>query len=155
MFIFHQHVCVVSDLSVPNITVYRQVEDREHVIVLCESDNTFNTFYSQSFTLSVESKLEYTIRLTSSPCSDLCVFLVTVSPPASFTCEHEVHSNGEVKNLSSQTYTYGLSGKTNASPQEHLDVTCLPRSCNICICLYFHILFKHTHFTQQDAPLRH
>ncbi|XDV49528.1 hypothetical protein PO909_018761 [Leuciscus waleckii] len=97
-----------KDLSVPKITVYRQVEDREHVIVLCESDMTSNMFFESS-TLSVESELKYTMkRLTSSLFSDSCVFLVTVSPPASFTCKREIHSNGESKNLSSQTYTYVL-----------------------------------------------
>ncbi|KAK7136294.1 hypothetical protein R3I94_014817 [Phoxinus phoxinus] len=99
----------ISDLPVPNITVYRQMEDRGRVIVLCEFDRTFDMFYLRSFTLSVESELNYTMEtLTSSPVSDTYVFLVTVSPPASFTCEHEVHSNGEDKNLRSQTYTYVL-----------------------------------------------
>jgi len=122
MFIFYQHVCVVSDVTVPNITVYRQMEDREHdrVIVVCMFDQMFKWGFSWrmvSFKLSVESELNYTTE--TEDCTSLeretCVYMVTVSPPASFTCEHEIYSNGDVKNLRSQTYTYKRSGKTNAS----------------------------------------
>uniref|UniRef100_A0A9J8AB31 Uncharacterized protein n=1 Tax=Cyprinus carpio carpio TaxID=630221 RepID=A0A9J8AB31_CYPCA len=81
----------------PNITVYRQTEDREHVIVLCKFGMTHGW---QSFELSVESELYY-IEQCTLYYSEMCVFLVTVRPPASFTCVHG--------NLRSQTYNYSVS----------------------------------------------
>ncbi|XP_048066135.1 uncharacterized protein LOC125279948 isoform X2 [Megalobrama amblycephala] len=103
-----------ENVTVPNITVYRQMEDGEHdsVIVLCMFDPMFEMRYSwqmQSFELSVESELNYTKEIEECSTSDMCVFLVTVSPPASFTCVHEIHSDGEVKYLHSQTYNYNKS----------------------------------------------
>ncbi|XP_042585145.1 uncharacterized protein LOC109078572 isoform X1 [Cyprinus carpio] len=89
----------------PNITVYRQTEDREHVIVLCKFGMTHRW---QSIELSVESELKYTIEQCTLYYSEMCVFLVTVRPPASFTCVHE--------NLRSQTYNY--SGSVSDHPEE-------------------------------------
>ncbi|XP_067270505.1 uncharacterized protein [Pseudorasbora parva] len=103
----------VPNITVPNITVYRQMEDRERdsVIVLCMFDQMAAMRYSwwmQSVDLSVESELNYTKEIVQ--CSSLesrpCVFMVTVSPPASFTCVHEIHTDEGVKNVSSQTYHY-------------------------------------------------
>ncbi|KAG1973398.1 hypothetical protein F2P79_000825 [Pimephales promelas] len=103
----------LENVTVPTITVYQQMEDREHdrVIVVCTFDQMFKWGFSWgmlSFELSVESELNYTIE--TGDCSYLdrrtCVYMVTVSPPASFTCEHELYSNGDFINLRSQTYTY-------------------------------------------------
>ncbi|KAF4110390.1 uncharacterized protein LOC131545815 [Onychostoma macrolepis] len=98
------------DVPEPNITVYRQMEDREHVFVLCKFAEMFGmTHRRQSFQLSVESELNYTIEpLEFFPFyySDLHVYMVTVSPPASFTCVHEIGFDLDVRNLSSQTYNY-------------------------------------------------
>ncbi|XP_048066137.1 uncharacterized protein LOC125279951 [Megalobrama amblycephala] len=99
----------MENITVPNITVYRQMEDREHdsVIVLCMFDRMRYSWQMQFFELSVESELNYTKEnLKCTLDGEMCVFMVTVSPPASFTCVHEIHSNGEVKNLSSHTYSY-------------------------------------------------
>jgi len=141
MFIFHQHVDVdVSDVPVPNITVYRQMEEREHdsVIVLCIFDRMLrrrDSWQMQSFELSVESELNYTKEKLKCTSSDrkMCVFMVTVSPPASFTCVHEIPSNGEVKSLSSETYSYKRSGKTNTSLLGHLYVTSLHYTILACL----------------------
>ncbi|XP_067270503.1 uncharacterized protein [Pseudorasbora parva] len=103
----------VPNITVPNITVYRQMEDRERdsVIVLCMFHQMAAMRYSwwmQTVKLSVESELNYTKEIVQ--CSSLesrpCVFMVTVSPPASFTCVHEIHTDEGVKNVSSQTYHY-------------------------------------------------
>ncbi|XP_052418677.1 uncharacterized protein LOC127963057 [Carassius gibelio] len=90
----------------PNITVYRQTEDREQVIVLCKFAEMFRgTYRRQSIELTVESELKYTIEpLRLHPfyyyyySQEMRVFLVTVRPPASFTCVQE--------NLRTQTYNY-------------------------------------------------
>ncbi|XP_026132692.1 uncharacterized protein LOC113111810 isoform X2 [Carassius auratus] len=90
----------------PNITVYRQTEDREQVIVLCKIGRTYGM---DSIDLSVESELDYTIEPLTLHCfcsSDMRVFLVTVRPPASFTCVHEIYSDLDVRNLRIQTYNY-------------------------------------------------
>uniref|UniRef100_A0A8C1KV62 Uncharacterized protein n=1 Tax=Cyprinus carpio TaxID=7962 RepID=A0A8C1KV62_CYPCA len=99
-----------------NIAVYRQIEDREHVIVLCKFGMTHGW---QSIELSVESELDYTIEpVEFFPFyySEMQVFLVTVRPPASFTCVHEIDSDLDVRNLRSQTYNY--SGSVSDHPEE-------------------------------------
>ncbi|XP_050973829.1 uncharacterized protein LOC127170097 [Labeo rohita] len=93
------------DVPEPNITVYRQTEDRENVIVTCQFGKTHR---SHSYSLSVESELNYTTELlkcSSSDSSEICVYMVTVSPPASFTCEHDCL----FADLRSQTYNYSVS----------------------------------------------
>ncbi|KAI2662055.1 hypothetical protein H4Q32_007792 [Labeo rohita] len=91
-----------TPMPVPNITVYRQMEDGEHVIVMCENNMAF-----RKSTLSVESEQSYMLRgHICRPYTKQCVFLVTVSPPASFTCVHEIHSDEDIKYLRSQTYNY-------------------------------------------------
>uniref|UniRef100_A0A671KQG6 Uncharacterized protein n=1 Tax=Sinocyclocheilus anshuiensis TaxID=1608454 RepID=A0A671KQG6_9TELE len=86
------------------------MEDRENVIVLCKFAQMFERRYRfQSFNLSVESELNYTMELlkcSSLDSSEICVFLVTASPPASFTCVHEFDFGLDVRNLRSQTYNY-------------------------------------------------
>ncbi|KAL1270320.1 hypothetical protein QQF64_032609 [Cirrhinus molitorella] len=99
-------MCSVSDVPEPNITVYRQMEDRESVIVMCKFTDLFvMTYRWQSFELSVESELNYTmeiLKFSSSDSSYICVYMVTVSPPASFTCVLE----SNVRNMRSQIYNY-------------------------------------------------
>ncbi|XP_052459416.1 uncharacterized protein LOC128018074 [Carassius gibelio] len=101
------------DVPEPNITVYQQMEDGEKVVVLCEFTQMFQwRFRIQSYELFVESELNYTIELlkcSSLNSSEICVFLVTVSPPASFTCVDEFKSGLDVRNLRSQTYNYNRS----------------------------------------------
>ncbi len=108
-------MCCISDVPEPNITVYRQMEDREHVVVLCKFAEMFRmTYRRQSFQLSVESELNYTIeqqQFSSLHSSEMHVYMVTVSPPASFTCVHEIDFYLDVRNLRSQTYNYSESGK--------------------------------------------
>ncbi len=105
-------MCCISDVPEPNITVYRQMEDRDHVIVLCKFAEVF-TYRRQSFELSVESELNYTIQPLQFPffSSEMHVYMVTVIPPASFTCVHEIGFDPDVRNLRSQTYNYSGSGK--------------------------------------------
>ncbi|XP_050973760.1 uncharacterized protein LOC127170052 [Labeo rohita] len=104
----------ISEVPEPNITVYRQMEDRENVIVLCKFAEMFGmTFRWRSFDLSVESELNYTMELaecSSSDSSEICVYLVTVSPPASFTCVDEFAFSPDVIDRRSQTYNYSGSG---------------------------------------------
>ncbi|RXN39039.1 macrophage mannose receptor 1-like protein [Labeo rohita] len=109
----------VSEVPEPNITVYRQMEDRENVIVLCKFAEMFGmTFRWRSFDLSVESELNYTMELaecSSSDSSEICVYLVTVSPPASFTCVDEFAFSPDVIDRRSQTYNYSGSEKCQES----------------------------------------
>uniref|UniRef100_A0A8C2L218 Uncharacterized protein n=1 Tax=Cyprinus carpio TaxID=7962 RepID=A0A8C2L218_CYPCA len=107
----------------PNITVYRQTEDREHVIVLCKFGMTHRW---QSIELSVESELKYTIEQCTLYYSEMCVFLVTVRPPASFTCVHE--------NLRSQTYNY--SGSVSDHPEEGASLSYICFSSFIAVGLF-------------------
>ncbi|XP_077079510.1 uncharacterized protein LOC143732379 [Siphateles boraxobius] len=103
---------VDTNNAVFDITVYRHMEDRQRVIVVCMFDRMFKWGYTrwiQPFELSVESELNYTkekVDCTSVETRITCVYMVTVSPPASFTCEREVHSNGDFINMRTQTYTY-------------------------------------------------
>ncbi|CAM4718823.1 unnamed protein product [Leuciscus chuanchicus] len=105
---------VDTNIAVFDITVYRQIEDGEHdrVMVVCMFDRVFKWEYTRwikPFELSVESELNYTKGngdCTSKDTVITCVYMVTVSPPASFTCDHEVHSNGDFLTMRTQTYTY-------------------------------------------------
>ncbi|XP_073675849.1 uncharacterized protein [Garra rufa] len=95
------------DLLEPNITVYRQIEDRENVTVMCKFGKTQSPHrptyvYTETFDLSVESKLNYTMEILQCSSTEMRVFMVTVSPPASFTCVHKFNS----RNQHSQTYNY-------------------------------------------------
>ncbi|XP_048066131.1 uncharacterized protein LOC125279946 isoform X2 [Megalobrama amblycephala] len=94
-----------TDLPVPNITVYRQKENKEHVIVLCKVDME-HYMYRPSITLSVESEVKYTMENKIHFSFTAWMFMVTVSSPASFTCENKVYYKGDVKKLRSHTYTY-------------------------------------------------
>ncbi|KAG1973401.1 secretory phospholipase A2 receptor [Pimephales promelas] len=93
--------CPTKNVSQPNITVYGQMQDREHVIVMCSFGRWF---IESSFQLSVEGEHNYTMKDTL--CYSLhykCMFDVKVSPPVSFTCVHEINS---AVNRRSETYTY-------------------------------------------------
>ncbi|XP_043103275.1 uncharacterized protein LOC122350659 [Puntigrus tetrazona] len=103
-----------KDIPEPIITVYRQQEDGEVVFVLCKFTSVPGRRYRrQSFKLSVESELNYTMETFSNPSldsSEMRAYMVTVSPPASFTCVHEVDFYVDVRNVSSQAYNYSVSG---------------------------------------------
>lgn len=88
------------------------MKDRGQVIVLCMFGKTVRAD-RRSVDLSVESEHNYTVE--ESFCfryDNMHQFEVTVSPPVSFTCVYELHLNGEVKGLRSETYTYGQCGKS-------------------------------------------
>ncbi|XP_077079504.1 macrophage mannose receptor 1-like isoform X2 [Siphateles boraxobius] len=87
----------------PNIRVYGQVQDREHVIVMCSFGRSFFESY---FQLSVEGEHNYTLINALCYSDEECVFDVKVSPPVSFTCVHEINS---AVNRRSETYTYSPS----------------------------------------------
>uniref|UniRef100_A0A8C2J532 Uncharacterized protein n=1 Tax=Cyprinus carpio TaxID=7962 RepID=A0A8C2J532_CYPCA len=95
-----------STVPVPNITVFRQMEDREHMIVMCSFGKRLN---ESSFQLSLKSEHNYTRKNPLCYSSEKCVFEVEVRPPVTFTCVHETDS---VVNRQSETYTYSPSGKT-------------------------------------------
>uniref|UniRef100_A0A672PMD4 Uncharacterized protein n=1 Tax=Sinocyclocheilus grahami TaxID=75366 RepID=A0A672PMD4_SINGR len=98
--------CFISDVPVPNITVFRQMEDRERVIVMCSFGRML---IESSFQLSLKSKYNYTLKNPLCCSSEKCVFEVKGSPPVSFACVHQIDS---VMNRQSETYTYSPSGKT-------------------------------------------
>ncbi|XP_052419428.1 uncharacterized protein LOC127963523 [Carassius gibelio] len=92
-----------KDVPVPNITVFRQMEDREHMIVMCSFGKRFN---ESSFQLSLKSEQNYTLKNPLCNSSEKWVFEVNRSLPVSFTCVHETDS---VVNRQSETYTYSPS----------------------------------------------
>uniref|UniRef100_A0A673JTC9 Uncharacterized protein n=1 Tax=Sinocyclocheilus rhinocerous TaxID=307959 RepID=A0A673JTC9_9TELE len=92
--------CFISDVPVPNITVFRQMEDRERVIVMCSFGRRL---IESSFQLSLKSKYNYTLKNPLCYSSEKCVFKVKGSPPVSFACVHQIDS---VMNRQSETYTY-------------------------------------------------
>ncbi|XP_073675230.1 uncharacterized protein [Garra rufa] len=97
--------CPKRNVPVPNITVFRQMEDREHVIVMCSFGRRL---IESSFHLFLEGKHNYTLNNTLCHSNEKCVFEVKVSPPTSFTCEHKIHF---VENHQSETYTYSPSAQ--------------------------------------------
>ncbi|XP_018954446.1 uncharacterized protein LOC109084205 [Cyprinus carpio] len=127
-----------SDVPDPNITVYRQMEDRENVIVLCKFAQMFKRrIRFQSYKLCVDSELNYTMELlkrSSLDSSEICVFLVTVSPPASFTCVNELDFGLDVRNLSSLTYDY--SGSVFDHHEEGLSLSYICFSSFIAVGLF-------------------
>ncbi|XP_016089495.1 uncharacterized protein [Sinocyclocheilus grahami] len=92
-----------SDVPVPNITVFRQMEDRERVIVMCSFGRRLT---ESSFQLLLKSEYNYALKNPRCFSNDVCAFDVKVSPPVSFTCIHQINS---VVNRQSETYTYSLS----------------------------------------------
>uniref|UniRef100_A0A8C2IXV3 Uncharacterized protein n=1 Tax=Cyprinus carpio TaxID=7962 RepID=A0A8C2IXV3_CYPCA len=92
-----------SDVPVPSITVFRQTEDRERVIVMCSFGRRLT---ESSFQLSLKSEYNYALKNPRCFSNDVCVLDVKVSPPVSFTCVHQINS---VVNRQSETYTYSLS----------------------------------------------
>ncbi|XDV49526.1 hypothetical protein PO909_018760, partial [Leuciscus waleckii] len=91
--------CHPINAPVPNITVYEQMQDREHVIVMCSFGWRFT---KSSFQLSVAGEHNYTLKNPLCYSNEKCVFDVKVSPPVSFTCVHEINS---AVNRQSETYT--------------------------------------------------
>uniref|UniRef100_A0A8C2IXJ0 Fibronectin type-II domain-containing protein n=1 Tax=Cyprinus carpio TaxID=7962 RepID=A0A8C2IXJ0_CYPCA len=97
--------CPKRNVPVPNITVYRQMEDREHMIVMCSFGRRL---IESSFHLFLEGEHNYTLNNTLCYSSEKCLFEVKVSPPVSFTCEHKIQF---VENHQSETYTYSPSAQ--------------------------------------------
>ncbi|XP_067268865.1 uncharacterized protein [Pseudorasbora parva] len=101
---------LIQDAPVPNITLLRPNQDREHVVVVCSFGRRFT---ESSFQLSVEGEHNYTLKNPLCYSNEMCVFDVKVSTPVSFTCVHEINS---VVSRHSETYTYSSSGKTYDFP---------------------------------------
>ncbi|XP_043102119.1 uncharacterized protein LOC122350007 isoform X2 [Puntigrus tetrazona] len=89
-----------SDVPVPNITVFRQMEVRERMIIMCSFRRRLT---ESSFQLSLKSEYSYALKNPLCFLNDVCVFDVKISPPVSFTCIHQINS---VVNRQSETYTY-------------------------------------------------
>ncbi|XP_058641070.1 uncharacterized protein LOC131545885 [Onychostoma macrolepis] len=89
------------DAPVPVITVYQQMEDREHVIVMCSFGRRF---IESSFQLSVDYEQNYTLKNPACITHEVCVFNITVRPPVSLTCIHEIITFGNESYLLSETY---------------------------------------------------
>ncbi|KAF4110302.1 hypothetical protein G5714_009554 [Onychostoma macrolepis] len=89
-----------SDVPVPSITVFRQMEDRERMIVMCSFGRRLT---ESSFQLSLKSEYNYALKNPLCVSNDVCVFDVKASPPVAFTCVHQINS---VVNRQSETYTY-------------------------------------------------
>ncbi|XP_067268872.1 uncharacterized protein [Pseudorasbora parva] len=100
----------MTNAPVPNITLLRPNQDREHVVVVCSFGRRFT---ESSFQLSVEGEHNYTLKNPLCYSNEMCVFDVKVSTPVSFTCVHEINS---VVSRHSETYTYSSSGKTYDFP---------------------------------------
>ncbi|KAK9971035.1 hypothetical protein ABG768_026931 [Culter alburnus] len=81
--------CHPRNATVPSITVFRQMQDREHVIVMCSFGRRF---IESSFQLLVEGEHNYTLKNPLCYSNEKCVFDVNVSSPVSFTCVHELNS---------------------------------------------------------------
>uniref|UniRef100_A0A8C1ZNN4 Uncharacterized protein n=1 Tax=Cyprinus carpio TaxID=7962 RepID=A0A8C1ZNN4_CYPCA len=91
----------MTDAPVPIITVYQQMGDREHVIVLCSFGRRF---IESSFQLSVDYEQNYTLKNPACIAHEMCVFNITVRPPVSLTCIHEIITFGNDSYLLSETY---------------------------------------------------
>ncbi|KAL1270316.1 hypothetical protein QQF64_032605 [Cirrhinus molitorella] len=91
-------------VPVPNITVFRQMEDRERVMVMCSFGKRLN---ESTFHLLLEGEHNYTQNNPLCYSSEKCVFEVKDSPPVSLICEHKIHS---VESHQSETYIYSASG---------------------------------------------
>ncbi|XP_048066382.1 uncharacterized protein LOC125280103 [Megalobrama amblycephala] len=94
-----------ENAPVPNITVFRQMQDGEHVMVMCSFGRRF---IESSFQLSVEGEHSYTLKNPLCYSNEKCVFDVKVSSSVSFTCVHEINY---VLNHHSETYTYSPSAQ--------------------------------------------
>ncbi|XP_059358860.1 uncharacterized protein LOC132097248 isoform X2 [Carassius carassius] len=92
---------ITQNAPVPIITVYQQMEDREHVIVMCSFGRRF---IESSFQLSVDYEQHYTLKNPACIAHEVCVFNITVRPPVSLTCIHEIITFGNESYLLSETY---------------------------------------------------
>lgn len=124
----------VSDAPVPIITVYQQMGDREHVIVLCSFGRRF---IESSFQLSVDYEQNYTLKNPACIAHEMCVFNITVRPPVSLTCIHEIITFGNDSYLLSETY--GQSYKILISVKDNTKIM-------IIFCMYnqWQISYLHT-----------
>ncbi|XP_050972911.1 uncharacterized protein LOC127169515 [Labeo rohita] len=92
---------LMTDAPVPVITVYQQIEDREHVIVMCSFGKRF---IESSFQLSVDREQNYTLKNPVCIAYEVCVFNITVRPPVSLTCIHEIITFRNESYLQSEAY---------------------------------------------------
>ncbi|XP_067250478.1 uncharacterized protein [Chanodichthys erythropterus] len=105
--------CPKKHATVPSITVFRQMQDREHVMVMCSFGRRFT---ESSFQLLVKGEHSYILKNPLCYSNEKCVFDVNVSSPVSFTCVHKLNS---VVNQQSETYTCSPSGKTYYFAADH------------------------------------
>ncbi|XP_048066126.1 macrophage mannose receptor 1-like [Megalobrama amblycephala] len=91
--------CHPRNAPVPSITVFRQMQDKEHVMVMCSFGRRF---IESSFQLSVKGEHNYTLKNPLCYSNEKCVFDVKVSSSVSFTCVHELNS---LVSHRSETYT--------------------------------------------------
>ncbi|KAI7797934.1 uncharacterized protein LOC130568288 isoform X2 [Triplophysa rosa] len=93
----------------PNITMYQQVEDRGHFIVMCTNKLWSHSGWSSS-KLSIESDNNYTLERVIHFQHDVNYYKITVSPPVSFTCVQKARFRGNITKLHSETYIFNQSG---------------------------------------------
>ncbi|XP_056629400.1 uncharacterized protein LOC130440350 [Triplophysa dalaica] len=98
-----------DELVSPNITVFQEVEDRGHFIVIC-TDILWRNLLWSSPELSIESDNNYTLQRGIRFTIPEIVYKVTVSPPVSFTCVQKGDSTGNITELHSETYSFNESG---------------------------------------------
>ncbi|XP_048066108.1 uncharacterized protein LOC125279932 isoform X3 [Megalobrama amblycephala] len=99
--------CPTKNAPVPSITVFRQMQDREHVMVMCSFGRRF---IESSFQLSLKGEYNYTLKNPLLSSNEKCVFDVKVRSPVSFTCVHEIN---HAVNRQSETYTYNPSAQSS------------------------------------------
>lgn len=88
-----------------NITVYQQMEDKRHMIVICTCKWCMHVRYCE---LSVKSEHHYSLKKTEYSTDNERVFKVAVTPPVYFTCMCETRLSGK---LHSEVYDYTESRK--------------------------------------------
>ncbi|XP_065104291.1 uncharacterized protein [Paramisgurnus dabryanus] len=102
----------------PNITVYHQVDDREHVIVMCTFESGIHWFGWSSCELSVKTEHNYTLDKIRNR-DDVNLFVVTVNPPVSFTCMCMTTFNENI--TYSEAYIFDQSGNLNIQVRKGSD----------------------------------
>ncbi|KAL1270321.1 hypothetical protein QQF64_032610 [Cirrhinus molitorella] len=95
--------CPPKNVPVPNITVFRQMDDSEHLIIMCSFGRRL---IESSFHLFLEGEHNYTLNNALCYSGGKCVFDVKVIPPVSFICEHRIHF---IESHQSETYIYSPS----------------------------------------------
>ncbi|XP_067250493.1 uncharacterized protein [Chanodichthys erythropterus] len=118
----------IQDAPVPSITVFRQMQDREYVMVMCSFGRRFP---ESSFQLLVKGEHSYILKNPLLSSNEKCVFDVNVSSSVSFTCVHEINS---AVNQQSETYTYSPSAQPSnmRTPYFKAQKTQNPITCTPC-----------------------